>query len=328
MPSPTRASSAFAVAVGWRDGNRCSRGASEVNILGIDLATERSIACPMSNPPFSAAAHPLADAVGDEPQGDLALLAGEAGIVLVWASQAGQPQTLSRATVVRVLEALGHACDTPQAIAASRAALQTLLHAPAMVTARVGEPISWPMPAGDPMREVHARLFLEGGAQRDLLPALTVQDGPTPGATLSFAGVDEPGYHRLALTVGTEHYAVTVAIAPARAFDAGLQRAWGTAVQLHSLRPEASRRTPDAGLGDFGALAAFAKQTGAAGAQVIAISPTHAGFSADGSHFSPYSPSSRLFHNALFIDPESVDGPEAAAAAARVAGVGSPAAAN
>src|SRR5690606_13302401 len=39
----------------------------------------------------------------------------------------------------------------------------------------------------------------------------------------------------------------------------------------------------------------------------LAISPVHAGFSADPGHFSPYSPSSRQFLNAFHIDPLQVD---------------------
>ena len=280
----------------------------------------------MTNGPSISSAHERAGATAAESHDDVADLAREAGIALAWSNQAGQAQTLSRPTIMRVLEALGHGCDTPQAVAASRAVLRTSRRAPAMVTARVGEPISWPMPAGDPMREVRARLVLESGGQHDLLPALTVADRPGADPTLSFAGIGEPGYHRLEISVGDERHSVGVAIAPPRAFDAGLGKAWGMAVQLHSLRPETTRRTPDPGLGDFGALAALAQRAGAAGAQVVAISPNHAGFSADASHFSPYSPSSRLFHNVLFIDPESVYGPEAAAAAARVAELDVPAA--
>ena len=76
-------------------------------------------------------------------------------------------------------------------------------------------------------------------------------------------------------------------IAPAR-------RLWGLAVQLYSLR-----RAGDGGIGDTGAVRDLAEAAARAGADALALSPTHSLFAADPAHFGPYSPSSRLFLNPL-----------------------------
>ncbi len=252
---------------------------------------------------------------------DLTDLATRAGVALEWSDQAGRPQTVSRETVLRVLDALGHPCDSPQAIATSLAALAEAQGAPSMRTVRIGETLALPLPAGLPADGLRATLRLESGELRELLPALRQADVLGAAPTVSLDGFDVPGYHRLDLVGADRTHTLTVAVAPARAFDAGLAHAWGTSVQVHSLPPESTRDGADPGVGDFSALAAFATAAGAAGAHVLAISPTHAGFAADASNFSPYSPSSRLFHNVFFIDPLAVAGAQAARDAARAAGI-------
>src|SRR6185437_6189209 len=58
------------------------------------------------------------------------------------------------------------------------------------------------------------------------------------------------------------------------------------------------------------------------GAHALAVSPTHAMFSAEPSRFSPYSPSSRLWLNVTHIDPAAVFGADAARAALEAAQAG------
>ena len=109
----------------------------------------------------------------------------------------------------------------------------------------------------------------------------------------------EPGYHTL--SIGGRR--TTVAVAPSRCFTAPeamrAPKGWGLAVQLYALR-----RSGDAGLGDFAALAALAKPAAALGAQAIGISPVHAQFTADPDRFSPYAPSSRTALNVLHANVE------------------------
>src|SRR5690606_19757728 len=52
--------------------------------------------------------------------------------------------------------------------------------------------------------------------------------------------------------------------------------------------------------GELGEVAA------AEGAAAVGINPVHAGFAADPNHYSPYSPSTRIFLNHLYIDPAAI----------------------
>lgn len=80
-------------------------------------------------------------------------------------------------------------------------------------------------------------------------------------------------------------------------------RLWGLTAQVYALR-----RPGDGGIGDTQALENLVHSAARAGAAAIAISPLHAMFSADTYRFSPYSPSSRLFHNVLHSAPGSILG--------------------
>src|SRR5690606_28374240 len=131
--------------------------------------------------------------------------------------------------------------------------------------------------------------------------------------------IDEIGYHLLTID---GHHPVTIAVAPARCFsvaDAAHNphpRLWALAAQLYSLRrADEDTRLGDAGIGDFTALSDLAHTAAQHGASGIAISPVHAMFNARPEHFSPYGPSSRLLFNVLHIDPATVSGEQALAAA-------------
>ena len=93
-------------------------------------------------------------------------------------------------------------------------------------------------------------------------------------------------------------------------------RVWGAAVQLYSLR---SGR--DWGMGDLTDLRTLIAQWGRRGAGVIGLNPLHALFPHNPAHASPYSPSSRLFLNVLYIDVAAV--PEALEATDVLATIGS-----
>ena len=62
-------------------------------------------------------------------------------------------------------------------------------------------------------------------------------------------------------------------------------------------------------MGDFTDLRTAIEQWGRRGAGVVGVNPLHALFPHNPSHTSPYSPSSRLFLNVLYIDVEAI--PEA-----------------
>ena len=54
--------------------------------------------------------------------------------------------------------------------------------------------------------------------------------------------------------------------------------------------------------------AAAATEAGLRGASFLGLSPVHALFESDRSKISPYSPSSRLFLETLFIEPDLLPG--------------------
>ncbi|MCC6139638.1 MAG: 4-alpha-glucanotransferase [Nitrospira sp.] len=95
-------------------------------------------------------------------------------------------------------------------------------------------------------------------------------------------------------------------VAPARcyvpeSFHAG-RRTWGLALQLYSLRSEQNW-----GIGDFGDLSRVVEWVGAQlGAGVIGLNPLHALKNTRPYHISPYSPSSRLYLNEIYIDIDRV----------------------
>ena len=75
--------------------------------------------------------------------------------------------------------------------------------------------------------------------------------------------------------------------------------AWGVFCQLYELRSDRQW-----GIGDFADLAAMARTCGRAGADFLGINPVHALFTADPHACSPFSPSSRVALNPLYVAPD------------------------
>jgi 4-alpha-glucanotransferase len=115
------------------------------------------------------------------------------------------------------------------------------------------------------------------------------------------------GYHDLQLAApgaDPNDGAMRLIVAPERCFGADdrfARRLWGLAAQLYGLRSERNW-----GMGDFSDLAGLCERAATLGASTVGVNPLHALFPADANHYSPYSPSSRLFLNVLCIDPEAV----------------------
>lgn len=122
------------------------------------------------------------------------------------------------------------------------------------------------------------------------------------------------GYHTLRLfdTNGAVVAEGRVIVCPTACYmpDAALNgnRAWGVACQLYSVRSDI-----DWGMGDFSSLRTLAQGVAQNGGHMVGLNPLHSLFPANPLHVSPYSPSSRLFLNPLYIDVEAV--PEAAESA-------------
>jgi (1->4)-alpha-D-glucan 1-alpha-D-glucosylmutase len=170
------------------------------------------------------------------------------------------------------------------------------------------------------------RIATEGEATRGqpIAAPMTASSGPYTVDGQHFIscelGLDAElpdGYHAIELTDGTRSLAqATLAVAPLRCYrPASLRsggRRYGAAVQLYSLR---SRR--NFGIGDFTDLATLVAQWAAAGADIVGVNPLHALFPQHPAHASPYSPSSRLFLNALYLDVQAVPGFDRCAEARR-----------
>ena len=224
----------------------------------------------------------------------LADLAAAAGLSVDWVDANGRPQRVTPEAQRRLLEALGYPAQSPQQIQGS---LGELHHR----NAEVG---------------LGPLLTLEQG-QATALPGyaaeqsykLTREDGEVQSGRLDHQGClpaqDIPGYHRL--EIGDARLTLAVAPPACRSVEelCGKRHAWGLTAQLYSLR-----RPGDGGLGDTRALEDLARHAANQGADALAISPVHAMFAAAPEHYSPYSPSSRLFFNVLHADPANLLGSE------------------
>jgi 4-alpha-glucanotransferase len=221
-------------------------------------------------------------------------LARRAGIAVEWHDYANRPKVVAPDALQRILAALDLPADTRGDLAASRRLLakrSTLTELPPLVTATAGRPTRLDLGAADPRP---AKLMLERGGSR----ALTLM--PARGR-LRIPAVPEIGYHRL--EVGDREVVLAVAPAQCRTIDDVVPdaRLWGIAAQVYSLRAAG-----DGGIGDAAGIAQIAEAAAAQGADVLALSPMHALFTADPTRFAPYSPSSRLFLNPLHAAPALV----------------------
>ncbi|MEO8500794.1 MAG: 4-alpha-glucanotransferase, partial [Vicinamibacteria bacterium] len=111
------------------------------------------------------------------------------------------------------------------------------------------------------------------------------------------------GYHRLTIDGLTGE--TLIVSAPERCYRSETlregARVFGPALQLYALK---SKR--NWGIGDFGDLLRLIPQMAERGASLIGLNPLHALFSHNPAHASPYSPSSRLHLNVLYLDVEAI----------------------
>jgi 4-alpha-glucanotransferase len=171
---------------------------------------------------------------------------------------------------------------------------------PALITATTGQPVHLPLGVSGQK----ARIKFESGNIIDL-------DVEAAAHGITLPSLRETGYHRV--EIGATR--ITIAVAPAKCttiadITAG-QRVWGLAAQIYGLRSYG-----DCGIGDMAGAVALGRAAANIKADVLALSPLHSLFAAHPSHFSPYSPSTRIFYNPLHADATSIFG-EACVAKAR-----------
>ncbi len=258
------------------------------------------------------------------PPDEINRVAAQVGIVLRHVDALGVEHVPSTATLAQLLAALGLPERADEAAAAVAAAGEAGfgLGAVQVVAAEAADPVLYLRP-GPRSGPVEWRCRFEGGGEVGGAVALA------PDGALTLPGGMPLGYHRLDLAIGGDSASLSLIVAPAACYlppELGPgRRSWGLTAQLYGLR-----RAADWGIGDFTALAELARAAGANGAGALGINPLHALFAAEPRHVSPYSPSSRLRLNYLYIDLAAVPGfaedaaaralaPEAAIAAARQA---------
>ncbi len=253
-------------------------------------------------------------------------LAEAAGVAWRYRDIRGEERQVPADTIMAVLAILGIPAGSAREIAESTARLDaTAWHEglPEVVTIIADEGLVPLTLAADAARAVQWTLRLENGETRQgaRAPAdlgVLASHGRLARYALPLGAMPH-GYHRLSVALDGREAETMLIAAPRRcylprALGEG-QRAWALTAQLYGLR--SSRNW---GIGDFRDLADLSRTTAKLGAAALGVNPLHALFPGEPRHVSPYSPSSRLFLNPLYIDIESVpDFAQSAAAQALAA---------
>gem|GEM_PF-25848 len=237
-------------------------------------------------------------------------LAERAGVARTYRDAFGVGSDPGEESVRAILTGIGFAVETPAQIAESLeriAQRQTALIA-SVIPCLSGEIQRVPL-FNAPDEAVTWRVTFESGKTSEGVAAITAEEG-RPYFELPPCPV---GYHDLYVEAGHRKAKALLIAAPPRCYlPPALARGesgFGLAAQVYGLR---SAR--DFGIGDLTTVASLAEASGKYGASFLGLSPLHALFSADRTKFSPYSPSSRLFIDPIFIDPREVGGFEQSAA--------------
>ena len=221
-------------------------------------------------------------------------LARHAGIAPRWRDVWNQEHEVAADSLAALLSAMGLPAGdaattraTLSAVAGPTDALPAALTFDASATAVVTLPRS--APGQDWLLE------LENGRQR--------RGKVEAGAVALTLPLTLPeGYHRLRLSkTAPDGIALIASPGSCHLPAPSARRPWGLAVQLYSLRSERQW-----GMGDFTDLAELVKGVKARRGSLVGVNPLHALFPALPGTISPYSPSSRLFLNPLYIDVTAV----------------------
>ncbi|MEN6543370.1 4-alpha-glucanotransferase, partial [Parvibaculum sp.] len=222
-------------------------------------------------------------------------------------------------TARRLLSALGFPAGNEAELTASLATIEERewrRPLPPVMVVRLHHAAAVPLnlPADAPRDVVQWRVVLEDGAirqgaharhtlQREARRSVGGRDIdrlllPLPGLP--------PGYHDLLLDGLPSTPRMSLIVAPAQCYLppqlASGQRLWGLAAQLYSIISER-----DCGIGDFTDLGDLAQWAAGLGADAIGLNPLHALFPSLPENASPYSPNSRLFRNALYLDVTAIE---------------------
>ncbi|SDX85501.1 4-alpha-glucanotransferase [Citreimonas salinaria] len=213
----------------------------------------------------------------------LAALAKEAGIVPSYTDQTGRRRRTGRATMRALLAAMGLPTQTDADAAGHLQALRDEQAARVVPEWIVVTPDRTPKPGLPDDAEWH----------------LTFEDGSTAEGQGDAALPKVPlGLHRLH-SGGQD---CTLIAAPPRLPDP--ERDWGLMLPLHALRPPET-----GGLADYDDLRVAGEGLAAHGAGFLGLNPIHAGFLADPTNFSPYTPSHRRRLSVFHVSVEDTPAP-------------------
>ena len=128
------------------------------------------------------------------------------------------------------------------------------------------------------------------------------RNGDTGDRTIVWPTNLPEGTYRLHLTdASSATEEAPLIVSPPKAFGGDFERSWLVAVQLYGVRSARNW-----GIGDFTDLEALIRLAGQLGADGVGLNPLHVLFDDRPADCSPYSPNSRLFLNALYIDVETI----------------------
>jgi 4-alpha-glucanotransferase len=269
---------------------------------------------------------------------ELRNLARLCGVTMEYRDNFGKRRRPSRAAMEALLTAMGVPCGTPAEIRDS------LEHSLSLQIDRLLPPVTvatpdpgrrlllnlrWPRPEIPSGVEMNGEFTGEHGGKREWLPSasqLTLKavqpanEGYILQLSLPLPHDLTLGYYDLKFNLkiaGREISADTyLAVSPGQAYvppdlEHG-ERLWGLNLPLYALRS-----SHNWGIGDFEDLRAATAWAQELGAAFVGINPLHAPQPGIKDNPSPYSPSSRLFLNYLYVNLEKVpdlqDSPEAAA---------------
>lgn len=250
------------------------------------------------------------------------LLADRAGIVSRYTDQTGdETRATADDTRVAILAAMGLDASSPQA---ARAALETLEARewarvlPPVRVVRRDDPSALQIPLHAPAEIGLADWSLEVTTEEGESFERSGRSQPQWDGSLSL-GLRGPlplGYHTVRVSItsggversGLQTLVVVPDACPGVRDVAGRDRAFGLIANLYSVRSARNW-----GVGDFTDLTRLLEWTGSVGGSFVGVNPLHA-LRNRGSEVSPYSPVSRIFRNALYLDvtsvPELRDSPE------------------
>ena len=209
---------------------------------------------------------------------DLYVKAKDLGIMTDYIDGQGHHRVTDPAALKAILDALPP--QAPRRLADLPVVIRTGHPARTGLAPSAQPPVAWKITAG-------GKILAEGKAADRTV--VWPQDLPV-------------GIHRLHLSdAGAASEELPLLVAPARAFDGDFDRCWLLAVQLYGVRSARNW-----GMGDFTDLQGLIELAHHLGADGVGLNPLHALFDDRPGDCSPYSPNSRLFLNALYIDVQSL----------------------